>query len=449
MLTRVGTAAERDAVRVHDARIFRGAMWSLGFVVAAKAAGAAKEIAVAAVYGTGAPVDAYLFLFRIFDLPGSVWLGTLGVTFVPLFFLLRDSRADFDRFRSELAGVSIVAGIVLGLVASILMPLAVNAGWTGLPPDVAQLAAGMAAPLALVLPLGIVSGVIFARMIAAERRSVNLIDGVPSAVLLMALLAFPTGATGPLVWGTVAGYAVALLALVLMQGRVERIPRPVLSFSSPMWGEFTRFTVIVGASGFIFGLTVVIDQWMVASLGPSAIATLGYATRLLALATAIGATAITRVMLPVLADIETSHSATARRVATRWAIVFFLCGVVAIAIGWVLAPFAIRIMFERGAFTPEDTAAVAEVLRFGLFQLPFVFAGAIFAQLWAARRNYVALLWINIVVVAVKVTANLALIGPFGINGAMLGSAAMYAASLAILWGLARNQDGRANPAPV
>lgn len=40
------------------------------------------------------------------------------------------------------------------------------------------------------------------------------------------------------------------------------------------------------------------------------------------------------------------------------------------------APWVVRLLFEREAFTAENTFAVSEVLRIRLLQLPFYFAGA-------------------------------------------------------------------------
>src|SRR3546814_4343245 len=48
-------------------------------------------------------------------------------------------------------------------------------------------------------------------------------------------------------------------------------------------------------------------------------------------------------------------------------------GAAAVAIAWALAPWGVALLFERGAFTADNTQAVAQVLRWGLLQLPFYF----------------------------------------------------------------------------
>jgi peptidoglycan biosynthesis protein MviN/MurJ (putative lipid II flippase) len=179
---------------------------------------------------------------------------------------------------------------------------------------------------------------------------------------------------------------------------------------------------------------------MVAHLDPAAIATLGYATRILALIIGIGATAITRAILPILSDAETESGAHAWRVASKWSAAFMALGAIAAIVGWFLAPFVVQLMFERGAFTAADTAAVAEVLRYGLLQLPFCFSSVIIAQLWAARSRYGVFLTVNTVGLIVKLAANAVLIERFGINGAMIATALMYASCLFVLWAFAINR---------
>jgi len=72
---------------------------------------------------------------------------------------------------------------------------------------------------------------------------------------------------------------------------------------------------------------------------------------------------------------------------------------------------------------------VAHVLRFGVIQVPFVFAGLAMVQWIAARGLYSALLWISCGALAVKLLLNVLLVSRFGLAGLMSATAAMYAFS--------------------
>lgn len=80
----------------------------------------------------------------------------------------------------------------------------------------------------------------------------------------------------------------------------------------------------------------------------------------------IGAVSVGRAALPVLADVQSrGDTARARSMALKWSLLMVLAGAGAVALGWLLAPWGVSVLFQRGAFTAENTQAVAQVLRWG------------------------------------------------------------------------------------
>jgi peptidoglycan biosynthesis protein MviN/MurJ (putative lipid II flippase) len=108
-------------------------------------------------------------------------------------------------------------------------------------------------------------------------------------------------------------------------------------------------------------------------------------------------------------------------------------GIVGAVVAHLLAPWGVAVLFERGAFTADDTLAVARVFSFGLPQLPFYCAGLVLAALLAAAGNYWVIAGIGAVNLAVKVLANFLLIPVFGIAGITLATSITYAVSMAIM----------------
>src|SRR3546814_4427183 len=102
-----------------------------------------------------------------------------------------------------------------------------------------------------------------------------------------------------------------------------------------------------------------IDQYTAAGLGANANATLGYASRLLSLLLGLGAASVGRAALPVLADIQArGDQHRARSTALKWSVLMVLAGAVVTAVGWLLAPWGVALLFERGAFTADDTVEI-------------------------------------------------------------------------------------------
>jgi putative peptidoglycan lipid II flippase len=366
------------AVRSHHLRIFRAVVWVALFVALTKGIGAAKEMAIAARYGIGPIVDANVFDFTMIAALLSVWANSLSIAVIPLFAHLQASKPDqWADFLRELLGVTVLVGAAAGLVAVALLPWTVGRFMSEVSAQVvAETARQMAPAMALLLPLGVLGGLFATFLMAVERHANSLLEAVPPLCLLVVLMAFPSDGPGPLVWGTVAGFAAHVLLLAAAQPPALRGLRPRFRATSPVWRTFAAGFGIVILGQAISSGTVVADQIMVAPLGLGANSTLGYASRVLARLTTLGATAVARALLPALSAINVSDASDTARITWRWAQLVFVAGLAVVAFGWPLAPWGIELLFQRGAFTAEDTAVVAELFRYGLLQVPFYLCGS-------------------------------------------------------------------------
>ena len=102
--------------------------------------------------------------------------------------------------------------------------------------------------------------------------------------------------------------------------------------------------------------------------------------------------------------------------------------------GWLLAPWGVSVLFQRGAFTAENTQAVAQVLRWGLLQLPFYFGVLILVQLLASQNRYRLMSGIAVANFALKAALNAVLAPRMGAAGIMLATSLMYLLSLPAIW---------------
>jgi putative peptidoglycan lipid II flippase len=104
----------------------------------------------------------------------------------------------------------------------------------------------------------------------------------------------------------------------------------------------------------------------------------------------------------------------------------FLAGIAAMLVGYVLAPAIIRILFERGQFGPDDTAIVADALRYGLPQLPFYFSSMVLVSYALSQRKYRLIFWSGVIGCAGKIVGNILLVPALGINGIALAATLVY-----------------------
>jgi putative peptidoglycan lipid II flippase len=426
------------ALQPDHKRIAKGAAWVALFVLVGKLAGAAKEIAVAYRYGVSGPVDAYQLATTLITwLPGTL-VSVLSIVLVPMFVRLRQQDAAERRlFFRELQGSVLLIGTVLSAAGILLalFGLPILAG--KLSPATRQMAWQFVIGMAPVALLTLMIGVYAARLMARERQANTLLESVPAATILVFVLLWAPGVDiGPLLWGTLVGIAAQSAWLSRLARRADgESARPLFSWRSPHWHELRSAAAVMAVGQFVMSFITPLDQYTAALLGDSSIATLGYANRVIALLLGLGAMAIGRAALPVMADLAAAgQTARAHRIAIQWAVLMLVAGTVVAAVGWLLAPWAIQLLFERGAFTAHDTEIVAGVFRWGLVQVPFYFTALVFVQLLASRGRYDAIALFAASNLAVKFVLNFALSARMGIAGIALATGLMYAWSAGCLY---------------
>ncbi|MDQ3776537.1 MAG: polysaccharide biosynthesis C-terminal domain-containing protein [Pseudomonadota bacterium] len=411
-------------------------VWIALFVLLGRLAGAAKEMAIAYRYGVSAEVDAYLYVLTLVTWPVSIWFSVLVGVLVPLAARIRhdSTTPDLPRLRAELFGLSVVIGLALATLAWLILPAVLRAPWTGLSTTTAALALETVPVLLVAAPIGVVTSLFSAWMLAAGRHANTLLEGVPALTIALSVVAFSGAGVEPLVWGTLAGFAFHLISLAIQLARHGEIEVPRFTHRSPHWATFWQGFGISLAGQALMSLIGIIDQLFAAHLGTGAIATLGYANRVLALILGLGATAVSRATLPIFSNTAAQGGVQRRRLANQWVLLLFTFGVLALIAGWELTPLAVRLLFERGAFMAEDTLAVSEALRAGLLQVPFYFAGIVLAAVLLSQQEYKLIALSATINLIAKVGANLVLVPLMGVSGINAATAFMYLVSLATLW---------------
>lgn len=412
--------------------ILSGMLTVAAFVFIGKLASALKEMAVAYRYGVGPEVDAYQLLYTVISWPIGVWSSVLTAVLVPLAMRQHEQQGQLARFRSELLGLAILVGIALAGLAWLVMHMLLRLGHSGLPARSADIAEAALPGLVLLLPLGMLTALQSAWMLAAGRHLNSLLECIPTLSIATLVMALPGKGIQPLVWGTVAGAAFHLLSLVTPLVRRGEFVAPRIALASPHWPWFWQGFGIMLAGQALMSLTVVIDQFYAVGLGTGAIAQLGYANRVLSLLLSVGALAVSRATLPIFA--RGQDGARVRAMARRWTGLLFALGVLAAAAGHAMAPWSVRLLFERGQFGAADTTAVAQVLRYGLPQMPFYFASMVLVSYALSQRRFGLVCCSGLIGCVGKIAGNLLLVPALGVKGIALGTMLVYASNALFFW---------------
>jgi peptidoglycan biosynthesis protein MviN/MurJ (putative lipid II flippase) len=284
---------------ISDATLVRSVMVVFAFGLAGAGTSALKEIVIASEFGVSRLVDAYQLTVTLLQWPVVIFGTVLAGALVPMVARIRSlDPITLNVFRAESIGaVLLVAPVLVLLLYGVAFAL-FDSSWMALPDGLMIHIQPMLWPIAIGTGISGV-GVVFAAWIMADGRHANtLLQALPHLVVIAALFVF--GSSEPvLVWGTVAGFAIFTVASWLSVDRNQRVLRVSFRFSSLHWNALLVAMATLALGQFFVGLISIVDQFFAARLGEGAIASLGYASRILALLLTLTALAISRGMLPV------------------------------------------------------------------------------------------------------------------------------------------------------
>lgn len=418
-------------------RIFRAAVTvsfmtgvvTLGFVV--------KEVIVAAWFGTSDDLDALLIAFLVPWTTLNIVSGAFGGAVIPAFVQIRNHQGQeaAQEFFSRLITLSLLflSGATLLLAAG--GPWLLQLFTTGFSPAKFALTRWLYYVLLPILLVGSMSQMWTAVLNAGERFMLAALAPAAGPVVSVVALMLAGRAWG--IFALAAGLTLGYLVELVLVGSAVRLHGLRL-----MPGRFvlngTALHVInqyfhLGLAILLMSCINLTNQALAAAMGPGSVSTLSYASKLLGPLLALGPTALGSAVLPYFSILAGKGDPESTAHTLRTYVILVLLATVPISLGLCLfSEPLIRIIFQRGAFTVEDTALVAGVQAITAFQLPFLSLMTLGIRMLSAvgRNSTVAL--IAVFTVALNAGLNFLLIPSFGLKGIAMATCFAYTAACGV-----------------
>ncbi|MCT7501441.1 murein biosynthesis integral membrane protein MurJ [Aliarcobacter cryaerophilus] len=176
------------------------------------------------------------------------------------------------------------------------------------------------------------------------------------------------------------------------------------------------FAATLGSS--TMHISAFIDTWLASMLISGSISYLYYANRVFQLPLAIFAIATSIALFPMVAKaIKNKNEDEALKLMKKSALILFAVLTISMVVGIALDKFIIELLFQKGAFTSEDTINTALILKMYLIGLlPFGLA-KIFSLWLYAKEQQVLTAKISAQSLVANIIFSLILIKPFGAAG--------------------------------
>ena len=419
--------------RIFAASALIGALGTLATVAAFL-----KELVVARQFGRGDEIDAFLIAFLLPAFAINVVGSSLSASLVPA--VVQVSTRQGAQAGARLFSSAVVSGAAMLVAVSVLLaaafPLLLPAFASNFAPGKRALTLALFYAL---LPVVTINGIatIWSGMLNAGHRFAAAAAApllVPVVTVLFLLLFARAWGVYALVAGTVTGMLAqcGLLAMALRRRGLPIVPR---------WhGLDANLRQVIGqylpmvAGAALMSSTALVDLAMAAMLDRGSVAALGYGGKLAAAAVGIGSQALGTAVLPHFSQmVANGDKRGLRHTLVTWSRVVLATAALATLLLVALSEPITRLLFERGAFTADDTRMVAPVQSMYLLQVPFYLAGILFVRVISALQRNTVLMCGAVISLAVNVVMNLVLMRYLGVAGIALSTSIVYLLSLIYL----------------
>ncbi|MCC6314301.1 MAG: polysaccharide biosynthesis C-terminal domain-containing protein [Thermomicrobiales bacterium] len=432
-LRRLSSLGSADNRKIFAAALIVGAL-----AMAGKLAGMWRELLVAAMFGTGDQVDAYVLAWEVPAYAINVFGSALTAALVPGFVAVRSADGPVAA-RQLLTGVLVLS---LGLLSAMALALALAGPAllgliaSGFGPEKLALTSRL---LYVLLPCVVLSGLatLLTGVLTADERFA--LASASALAVSAASVAFLIGfgqrwGIFALAFGLVAGYALQLAVLARGVRRAGLGPLPGWREQSEAVRQVIRQYAPMVAGMLLISSGGLIDQTMAATLGGGNVAVFSYSSRIVAVVLSVGTMALGTAVLPYFSRMVAERDWAAIQHTLRTYTWLSLGVTVPLTIG--LAAFSrsiVRLLFERGAFTAEDTAIVGQVQAMLALQIPFYSLSILYVRLISSLKANRILMYGTAISFALNISLNYVLMGIIGVSGIALSTSFVYVVSLIYL----------------
>lgn len=420
-----------------NARIIRAASLVALISVPVKSIATFKEFAVARAFGASDVVDAYLIAFLVPSFFVSILSSSVGAAFIPTYLevRLREGADAASRLFGRVLAFTLIGLSACAAVLLLVVPRIYASGLLHFSSSKSELTTRMFYMFAPLVIVGGVSALWSAVINANEKFAIPAITPVlqPLCGMLAVLAAAPQFGVWSLVAGTLFGAAVELVVLGTFTWRVAPFQwkfgwnDPDLRQVRMQW-----WPVIVGgllSSGINF-----VDQTMAAAFAPGSVAQLVYASRIISVVMLVITMSISSTIVPFFSGMTARNEYAQCRRTLAFYTKLLLAITIPVTLGLIaFSHNIVHLLYERGAFTAENTQSVARIQALYALQIPFFAVSLLYVKLLAAAKETRKIMTSAVINFSMNLVMNIILSRYMGVAGIALSTSIFYFSSFVYL----------------
>lgn len=391
--------------------------------ILSKLFGFVRESVMAAILGTGEIKSIYVTATTIPDIMMYTVIVGIVSSYIPVYTKVQAEKGEKAArdFTSNLINLLMVYGFFTFILVTIFASQIAKIFSPNLSGKSLQMAASFTRIMALSIFTFLYSSVIRGYLNAKN----NFLDPAFTGIILNVLVIASTILTGIfnnpyiLIIGTLLGFILQFVRFPFASKKKGFAYKKILNFKDPYIKYLLAMMVPIIISSAANKIAILIDKSMASAyLGLGSVAKIFYTENMLDFIVEVFTISIATITFPQVAKLANQGQIEKMKDKTSQSLILTLALVIPATLGMVaLINPIIRLIYERNAFTPEDTRIVASLIVAYSPYIIFISFIKIISNSFYAVGDYKSPLIIILIQQVINVILNIILAPKIGING--------------------------------
>jgi len=405
--------------------------------IAARLLSIVSQALTAAVFGTSREMDAYALALIVPYAIVGILATAVGAAIIPVFIEYRENHSETESMRLLWAATTL--GAILAIIVTALMvaasPLIVSL-FGRLDPYTQSLVVILLRFLMPILFLQSLT-VLLGAILNAYGRFVT--PSLAPALITLSIITFlllgnQTWGIYALAWGTLVGYGLNLVVLVIAYLRLGLRFRLSLDWRHPGVRRIMVLSTPALLGALMINANPLVDQFIAAFLPAGSIASLSYAIKLVDTPSQFFYLALSTALLPVFSMQVARREFTLLRDTFRQVVVFSAMILLpAGALLGVLAYPVVQALLQRGHFSAGSTAEVAGAITLLAPSIFFVTYSFVNGRIYNALQDNWTLRNVAVLSLILNAVLDFLLMQVWGVAGIAFSTTLTYLIAAAVL----------------
>jgi putative peptidoglycan lipid II flippase len=394
------TTAQLAALRLKSANkyIFRALLSLSSAALLTRMAGMLSQVVISSRFGASATMDAYFVVYTLPTVLAYLLVGGIEAAVIPVYAAVRTqgSKEQASRIFSTILNLFLLSTVALTVLLIIFRRQTISLTAPALDPFRAQTATDLAPFMYPVLVLMVLVGLLECIFNVEGQFGWPAYAGllVPLTTAIMVIIASQSQGIVVLCTGMVLGLCLQLGLFLIRARRAKLVYRPILDLRMPEIGAIFIALWPALLAGLVGQASPLVDQIFASLLSTGSISALSYALKIVSVFSGVIFASVGRAVLPYLSRQAANQDIKAFKNTLRLYLWAVGAGTAVLSVFMLLLAHPIvQLLFQRGAFSAEDTERTATTLIGFVFGLTPMALGFICSRAFIALGKTRVLMW--------------------------------------------------------